>query len=188
MSWNKRCGTPRVFLRPLLVCACRDSSHLQIKNWCHSWEPSLQGKSRPSLSFHFSNYSYSPGSVNLPSLLFHFSDFFDSTFCTFPVVVLSLCDPMDCSTPGFSVLHHFPKLAQTHALWVGDAIQPSHPLSSRSPPASDLSLYQGLSYRGLKKKKKNLQVAYWMPFRMRTGSSFNLDCSVQCDFLLPHGL
>ena len=47
----------------------------------------------------------------------------------------TLCDPMDCSTPGFPVLHHLPELAQTHAHWVGDAIQPSHPLSSPSPLA-----------------------------------------------------
>ena len=38
-----------------------------------------------------------------------------------------LCDPMDCSTPGFPVRHHLPELAQTHVRWVGDVIQPSHP-------------------------------------------------------------
>ena len=43
------------------------------------------------------------------------------------------CKPMNCSTPGFPVLHHLPELSQTHVHWVGDAIQPSHPLSSRSP-------------------------------------------------------
>ena len=40
----------------------------------------------------------------------------------------TFCDPMDCSIPGFPVLHHFPELAQTHVHQVGDAIQPSHPL------------------------------------------------------------
>ena len=39
----------------------------------------------------------------------------------------TLCDPMDCSTPGFPVLHHLPEFAQTHVHWIGDAIQPSHP-------------------------------------------------------------
>ena len=39
-----------------------------------------------------------------------------------------LCDPMDCSTPGFPVHHQLPELAQTHVLWVGDAIQSSHPV------------------------------------------------------------
>ena len=45
---------------------------------------------------------------------------------------------MDCSTPGFTVLYHLPELAQTHVSWVGDAIQPSHPLSSPSPLPSFL--------------------------------------------------
>ena len=52
--------------------------------------------------------------------------------------------PMDCSTPGFPVLHHLLELAQTHVHWVGDAIQPSHPLSSPSPPAFILSQHWGL--------------------------------------------
>ena len=46
----------------------------------------------------------------------------------------TLCDPVDCSTPGFPVHHQLPELAQTHVHWVSNAIQPSHPLSP-SPPA-----------------------------------------------------
>ena len=57
----------------------------------------------------------------------------------------ALCNPMDCSTPGFPLLHRLSEFAQTHVHWVGDAIQPSHPLSSPSPPALNLSHYQGLS-------------------------------------------
>ena len=57
---------------------------------------------------------------------------------------LTLCDPMDCSTPGFPVHHQFPELAQIHVHWVSDANQPSHPLSSPSPPAFNLSQHQGL--------------------------------------------
>ena len=45
-----------------------------------------------------------------------------------------LCDPMDCSRPGFSVQHQLLEFIQTHVHWVGDAIQPSHPLVSASPP------------------------------------------------------
>ena len=56
----------------------------------------------------------------------------------------TLCDPMDCSTPGFPVLHHLPEFSQTHVHWVSDAIQPSHPLSSPSPPAFNLFQHQGL--------------------------------------------
>ena len=55
----------------------------------------------------------------------------------------TLCDPMDCDTPGLPVHHQLPELAQTQAHWVGDAIQPSHPLSSPSP-AFNLSQHQGL--------------------------------------------
>ena len=56
---------------------------------------------------------------------------------------LTFCDPMDCSTPGFPVHHQLPQFTQTHVLWVGDAIQPSHPLSSLSPPTLNLSQHQG---------------------------------------------
>ena len=56
----------------------------------------------------------------------------------------ALCDPMDCSTPGFPVHHQLPELAQTHVHWVSDAIQPSHPLSSPSSPTLNLSQHQGL--------------------------------------------
>ena len=48
-------------------------------------------------------------------------------------VVPNFCNPMDCSMPGFLVLHHLPELAQTHVHWVGDAIQPSQPLPPTSP-------------------------------------------------------
>ena len=57
---------------------------------------------------------------------------------------LTICDPMDCSTPGFPVLHHLPELAQAHVLWVCDAIQPSHPLLSLSTPSFNLAQHQGL--------------------------------------------
>ena len=55
-----------------------------------------------------------------------------------------LCNPMDCSTPGFSLHHHLLEFAQTQVHWVGDAIQPSHPLSSPSPSAFSFSQHQGL--------------------------------------------
>ena len=55
-----------------------------------------------------------------------------------------LCDPMDCSMPGFPVHHQLPEPAQTHVHRVGDAIQPSHALLSPSPPAFNLSQHQSL--------------------------------------------
>ena len=56
----------------------------------------------------------------------------------------TLCDPMNCSTPGLPVHHKLPGFTQTHVYRVGDAIQPSHPLSSPSPPAPNPSQRQGL--------------------------------------------
>ena len=64
--------------------------------------------------------------------------------CSVPQSCLTLCNPMDCSTPGFPVLHHLSEKAQTHLHQVGDAIQPTHPLSSGSPPVFNLSHHQGL--------------------------------------------
>ena len=55
-----------------------------------------------------------------------------------------LFDPMDCITPGLPVHHQLLEFTQTYVHWAGDAIQPSHPLSSPSPPALNLSQHQGL--------------------------------------------
>ena len=60
---------------------------------------------------------------------------------------LTLCEPMDCSIPGSSVLHHLPESVETHVHWVIDSTQPSHPLSLPSPPAFSLSQNQGLFQR-----------------------------------------
>ena len=57
---------------------------------------------------------------------------------------LTLCNPMDCSTPGFPVHHQLLEFTQTQICRVGDAIQPSHPLSSPSPPVPNPSQHQGL--------------------------------------------
>ena len=57
---------------------------------------------------------------------------------------LTLCDPMNRSTPGLPVHHHLLEFTQTHVCRVGDAIQPSHPLLSPSPPAPNPSQHQSL--------------------------------------------
>ena len=69
-----------------------------------------------------------------------------SAFCCCLVaqLCLTLCDPMDCSMPGFPVLQHLLELAQTHVHWVSDVIQPSHPLLSLFPPTFNLSQHQSL--------------------------------------------
>ena len=68
-------------------------------------------------------------------------------FCAELLKLLScvrLWDSMNCSTPGLPVHHQLPESTQTNVHWVGDAIQPSHPLSSPSPPALNPSQHQGL--------------------------------------------
>ena len=65
-------------------------------------------------------------------------------FSTVTQSCLTLCDPMNHSMPGLPVHHQLPESTQTHVHWVGDAIQPSHPRSSPSSPALNLSQHQGL--------------------------------------------
>ena len=71
-------------------------------------------------------------------------DLFVSQFSSVAQSCPTLWDPMDCSTPGFPVHHQLLELAQTHVHRATDAIQPSHPLSSPSLPAFNLSQHQGL--------------------------------------------
>ena len=66
------------------------------------------------------------------------------TLCSVTQLCLTLCDPVDCSTPGFPIHHQLMELAQTHVQWVGDTIQLSHPLPSPSPPIFNLSQHQCL--------------------------------------------
>ena len=73
------------------------------------------------------------------------SSFFFLTVIQFSSVTqscLTLCNPMNRSMPGFPVHHQLPQSTQIHVHWIGDAIQPSHPLSSPSPPAINLSQYE----------------------------------------------
>ena len=76
---------------------------------------------------------------------------------------LTFCNPMDCSTPGLPVHRQFPELTSTRVHWVSDAIQPSHPLLSLSPPAFNLSQHQGL----LKWVSSSYQVAKVLEFQLR---------------------
>ena len=72
--------------------------------------------------------------------LIHFLQFSSVT-----QLCLTLCDLMNCSTSGLPVYHQLLEFTQTHVHWLGDAIQPPHPLSSPSPPAFNHSQHQGLS-------------------------------------------
>ena len=73
--------------------------------------------------------------------------YYSVQFTSVAQLCLILCDSMDCSMPGLLVHHQLPELIQTHVHRVSDAIQPSHPLSSPSPPDFNLSQHQGLFKR-----------------------------------------
>ena len=88
----------------------------------------------------------------------------------------TLCNPMDCSTPGLPVHHQLPEFTQTHVHRVGDSIQPSHPLSSPSPPAFNLSQHQGL----FKSVSSSHQVAKVLEFQIQHQS---LQGTPRTDFL-----
>ena len=105
----------------MLLMGTNASSHF----WGHFWVPGFVICSRK----HLNKYKTAFSSVQ---------------FCSVAQSCPTLCDSMDCSTPGLPVHHQLPKLTQTHVHWVGDAIQPCHPLSSPSPPAFNLSQHQGL--------------------------------------------
>ena len=77
-----------------------------------------------------------------------------------------LCDPMDCNTPSFPVLHQLPEFTQTHVCWISDTIQPTYPLSSPSP-AFNLSHHQGL----FKWVSSSHQVAKILEFRLQINTS-----------------
>jgi len=82
-------------------------------------------------------------SAKIPIIIFHHRSVIASPssvqFSSVAQSCPTLWDPMDCSTPGLPVHHQLPEFTQTHVRWVSDAIQPSHPLLSPSPPAFNLS-------------------------------------------------
>ena len=90
---------------------------------------------------------------------------------------LTLCDPVDCSTPGFRVLHYLPEPAQTHVHFVGDSIQPSHPLLPPSPPALNLSQHQGLFQRVSPSHQTDLSIPHVRVLTPRTYRRNYLTCS-----------
>ena len=84
-------------------------------------------------------------------------------FSSVAQLCLTLCDPMNPSTPGLPVHHQLPESTQSHVHWVGDAIQPSYPLSSSSSLALNLSQHQGL----LKWVSSSHQVAKVLEFQLQ---------------------
>ena len=102
------------------------------------------------------------GIQQVDSIAHVFTSKFYSVQFTHSVVAVTL-QPMDCSMSGLRVHHQFLEFTQTHVHWVGDAIQPFHPLSSPSPPTFNLSQHQGL----FKWVSSSHQVAKVLEFRLQ---------------------
>ena len=131
-------------LAPLFICFFLLPLGLPYVNWAsqecclfylRSW---LQSSDLPLFYFHglFPSLSFSHCHSGLFPILVQFSSVSPS--------YLTLCHPMNRSMPGLPVHHQLPEFTQTQVHWVSDAIQPSHPLSSPSPPAPNPSHHQSL--------------------------------------------
>ena len=107
------------------------------KYWCFSFNISPSNEHPGLISFRMDWLHLLAVQGTLESLLQH-------QLSSVTQSCLTLGDSMNCSTPGLPVHHQLLELAQTHVHRVGDAIQPSHPLSSPSLPALNLSQHQGL--------------------------------------------
>ena len=164
LAWKNHSGSPPLFSKSSVILS-QPINNLKKKNLSLpsplslSWQLKMQNKQNHLvLFFKFSflnshqlsllrstknnpkkeerdEYSFFP----IPRSKFHWPQ-----FSSVAQLFLTLCDPMDCSMPGFPVDHQLPELTQTHVHWVSDAIQPSHPLSSPSLLAFNLSQHQGL--------------------------------------------
>ena len=99
----------------------------------------------------------------------------------------TLCDPMDCSTPGLPVLHYLPQFSQTRVHRVSDTIRPSHRLSSPSPPALNLSQLHGLFQWVSSSLWPDCHICTWL-LTGKTISSVQFSHSVVSNSLQPHGL
>ena len=84
-------------------------------------------------------------------------------FSSVALLCPTLCKPMDLSSPGLPVHHQLPQFIQTDVYWVGDAIQPSHPLLAPSPPTFNLSQHQGL----FQQISSSCQVARVLEFQLQ---------------------
>ena len=91
----------------------------------------------------------------------------------------TLCDPMNCSTPGLPVHHQLPELTQTHVHRVSEAIQPSHPLWSPSPPGPNPSQHQSFFQALLPKKKKLVEVMEFQLNYFKSKKMLLLKCCTQ---------
>ena len=130
--------------------------YISIPNWLlnpHSWKRNKVWKGYPVNISVFSHVFHTlywecikhsqEQAMNLTSSSLFLTLSRSIQFSSVAQLCRTLCDPMNCSTPGLPVHCQLPEFTQTHVHWVSDAIQPSHPLPTPSPPALNLSQHQG---------------------------------------------
>ena len=147
-SWCGLKDHPAFYQLPLGSCPCLtvDSPHNGLCTF--TWltpsfsSPAICSNITSSKQSFPVSHTTSPLQLTLALCTFHWLP--SSQFSSIAQKCLTICDPMDCSTPGFPLHHQLPELTQTHVHWVSNAIQPSHPLSSPSPPIFNLSQHQSL--------------------------------------------
>ena len=153
---------------PLRVC----SNSYPLSRWCH---PTTSSSVIP----FFSCSQSFPESLNLLSkwreernltvALGAIMVTFSVQYSSVPQSCPTLCTPMDCSTPNLPVHHQLPEFTQIHVDWVGDGIQPSHPLLTPSPPTFNFFQHQGL-FKGI---RPSHQVAKVLEFQLQHISPSN---------------
>ena len=146
------------------------------------WLHGLQHARRPSPSSSHGACSNS-SSLNWwcnPTISSFFIPFSSSVhFSSVTWLYPTVCNPVNLSMPGLSVHHQLSEFTQTHVHWVGDAIQPSHPLPSPFPPAFNLSQHQGL----FKWVSSSHQVAKILRFTISPSSEYSGLISFTLDWL-----
>ena len=137
---------------------------------------------------------------------YNYSEAFSVQFSSVAQSCPTPCDPMNCSTPGLPVHYQLPEFTQTHVHQVSDAIQPSHPLLSLSPPAPNPSQHQslfqwvsqsilkeispGCSLQGMMLKRKHITTHYlyiYIFIKMHI-LTFELSCGSKGTFFSQHSL
>ena len=157
MHWRRKWQPTPVFLPgesqvpgSLVGCRLWGRTESDMTEWLSSSSSTRREKNFPfDLELFRMAWYQRTSHFSCPSIVVKLSErdflwFWSSCCCSVTQSCLTLWDPRDCSMPGFPVLQHLPGLAQTHVHWVGDAIQPSHPLLLSSPLAFNLSQLQGL--------------------------------------------
>ena len=144
ISKNIKPMTFKVTIKTWMILSCW-KTNLLLTTWRRCWflPQSCFGVLTLTLHQQHTESFESPGSLHagcIPNIM----SLNGLYICSVAPLHPTFCDPMDCIMPGLPVLHHLPESAQTHVHRVGNAIQPSHPLLSPSPPAFYLFQNQGL--------------------------------------------